>query len=87
MPNLFNKYFLVLISLTLFLTTPNISARGFGKIGEPIRLVVGYQPYYTESWSGVVNNGKQLWKKYLPAGSTVKFQVALQGSVIVKTMA
>ena len=26
----------------------------FGKVGEPVNLVVGYQPYYTEAWSGVV---------------------------------
>ena len=58
----------------------------FGKVGEPVNLVIGYQPYYTESWSGVVNNGKQLWKKYLPAGSTAKFQIGLQGSVIVNAM-
>ena len=47
------------------------------------KLVVGYQPYYTESWSGVVINGKQLWKKYLPPGSTVEFQIGLQGAIIV----
>lgn len=58
----------------------------FGKPGEKVDLVVGYQPYYTESWSGVVNNGKQLWKKYLPEGSTVEFQIGLQGSVIVNAM-
>lgn len=58
----------------------------FGKKGEKVNLVVGYQPYYTESWSGVVNNGKSFWKKYLPEGSTVEFQVGLQGSVIVNAM-
>jgi NitT/TauT family transport system substrate-binding protein len=58
----------------------------FGNPGSPVKLVVGYQPYYTESWSGVVNNGKQLWKKYLPAGSTAEFQIGLQGSVIVNAM-
>ena len=30
----------------------------FGKRGEAVNLVIGYQPYYTESWTGVVNNGK-----------------------------
>ena len=59
---------------------------GFGKPGEAINLVVGYQPYYTESWSGVVINGQQSWKKYLPAGSDVKFEIGLQGSVIVGKM-
>jgi len=52
----------------------------FGKPGEKVDLVIGYQPYYTESWSGVVNNGKQFWKKYLPEGSTAEFQIGLQGS-------
>tara|TARA_B100000029_G_scaffold303155_1_gene295995 strand:- start:729 stop:1862 length:1134 start_codon:yes stop_codon:yes gene_type:complete len=59
---------------------------GFGKPGDAVDLVVGYQPYYTESWSGVVINGQQLWKKYLPAGSDVKFEIGLQGSVIVGKM-
>ena len=58
----------------------------YGKPGEPIKLVVGYQPYYTESWSGAILNAKQFWKKYLPAGSTVEFQVGLQGAVIVNAM-
>lgn len=77
------------IYLTSLVMTQAVFAQGvdFGKPGVPIHLVVGYQPYYTESWSGVVNNGKQLWKKYLPAGSTVEFQVGLQGSVIVRAMA
>lgn len=35
----------------------------FGKKGEKVNLVVGYQPYYTESWSGVVNNAKSLDRK------------------------
>jgi len=34
----------------------------FGKRGEKVDLVIGYQPYYTESWTGVVNNGKAFWK-------------------------
>jgi len=58
----------------------------FGKQGEKVDLVVGYQPYYTASWSGVVNNGKGFWKKYLPEGSTAQFQIGLQGAVIVNAM-
>ena len=54
----------------------------FGKQGQPVKLVIGYQPYYTEAWSGVVINGKQLWKKYLPVGSTTEFQVGLQGVIM-----
>ncbi|MDZ4251710.1 MAG: ABC transporter substrate-binding protein [Sulfuritalea sp.] len=58
----------------------------FGKPGQPVHLIVGYQPYYTQSWSGVVMRGKELWKKYLPQGSTVEFQVGLQGAIIVNAM-
>ena len=58
----------------------------FGKQGEKVDLVVGYQPYYTASWSGVVNNGKSFWKKHLPEGSTASFQIGLQGAVIVNAM-
>lgn len=54
--------------------------------GGAVHLTVGYQPYYTEAWSGVVMRGKEFWKKYLPKGSTVDFQVGLQGSIIVSQM-
>ena len=58
----------------------------YGKAGEPVQLVVGYQPYYTQAWSAMVMRGKEFWKKYLPAGSTVEFQVGLQGAIIVNAM-
>jgi len=58
----------------------------YGKPGEPIHLIIGYQPYYSESWSGAVLNGLELWKKYLPPGSTVAFSIGLQGSVVVNAM-
>jgi NitT/TauT family transport system substrate-binding protein len=62
------------------------AAAKYGKPGEPIQLVVGYQPYYSEAWSGIVVNGLELWKKHLPPGSSVEFQIGLQGSVIVNAM-
>lgn len=65
---------------------PATAEVNFGKPGDPVNLVVGYQPYYAAAWAGVVNNGKQFWKKYLPAGSTVEFQIGLQGAVIVNAM-
>jgi len=69
--------------ITVGVSTPAPAKVGFGKPGEAVNVVVGYQPYYTESWSGVVINGKSIWKKYLPKGSSVKFDIGLQGSVIV----
>ena len=65
---------------------PASAAVDFGKPGTPVKLVVGYQPYYTQSWSGVVMNGKKFWEKRLPKGSTVEFQVGLQGAIIVNAM-
>ena len=70
-------------ALTVGASAPASAKVGFGKPGEAVNLVIGYQPYYTESWSGVVVNGKGLWKNRLPKGSTVKFEIGLQGSVIV----
>src|SRR5262249_2920375 len=60
--------------------------KDYGKPGSPISLVVGYQPYYTESWSGVIMRGQKLYEKYLPAGSQVDFQIGLQGAIIVNGM-
>ena len=53
---------------------------------DPVKLVVGYQPYDTISYSAAVIRALDLWKKYLPAGSEVEFQNALQGSIIVNNM-
>lgn len=77
-----------LVCLVSFAAVPAALAADidYGKPGQPVHLVVGYQPYYTESWSGVVMREKQFWKKYLPAGSTVEFQVGLQGAIIVNAM-
>jgi len=69
--------------ISVGVSTPASAKVGFGKPGEAVNVVVGYQPYYTESWSGVVLNAKKIWKKYLPKGSSVKFDIGLQGSVIV----
>jgi NitT/TauT family transport system substrate-binding protein len=58
----------------------------YGKPGTPVKLVVGYQPYYTQSWSGVVMRGKKFYERYLPKGTDVAFQIGLQGSIIVNNM-
>jgi NitT/TauT family transport system substrate-binding protein len=60
--------------------------KDYGKPGEPIELVIGYQPYYTESWSGVIMRDKKYYEKYLPKGSNVTFQIGLQGAIIVNGM-
>lgn len=64
----------------------NADSGNFGKPGDPIHLVVGYQPYATLTWDGAVLRKKEYWKKYLPAGSTVTFQIGLAGAIIVNQM-
>jgi len=61
-------------------------AQDYGKPSGPATVVVGYQPYYTQSWSGVVMRGKKFYEKYLPKGSNVEFQIGLQGAIIVNNM-
>jgi NitT/TauT family transport system substrate-binding protein len=51
-----------------------------------VHIVVGYQPYFTAAWSALVVKERELWKKYLPPGSTVDWEVGLQGSVITNNM-
>src|SRR5215475_8145358 len=65
---------------------PAAAQQDYGKPGQPVKLVVGYQPYYTQSWSGLVMRGKKFYEKYLPKGSEVEFQVGLQGAIIVNNM-
>jgi len=75
--------------LLALLCVSNITAAqesDYGKPGEPVNLVVGYQPYGTENLDGIVMREKELWTKYLPKGSTVEMQIALQGSIIVNNM-
>jgi NitT/TauT family transport system substrate-binding protein len=62
------------------------SGNDLGSAGKPVHLTVGYQPYYSEAWSALVLREKELWKQYLPEGSTVDFQVGLQGSILVSQM-
>ena len=63
-------------------------ALGLGAVASaaPLKLTVGYQPFDTISYSPVVIRAKELWKKYLPEGTTVEWEAALQGSVIVNAM-
>jgi len=74
------------IASTSFVSTVSAGTLDHGKVGEPVNLVIGYQPYYTEAWSGVVMRDQKLYEKYLPKGSTVEFQIGLAGSVIVNGM-
>jgi NitT/TauT family transport system substrate-binding protein len=45
-------------------------------------LRVGYQPYYSEAWSGVLIRALRLDEKYLPPGSTVQFEIGIKGGIV-----
>ena len=49
-------------------------------------FVVGYQPYDTISYQAIVNQELGLWKKYVPAGTNIEFEGALQGTVVANNM-
>src|SRR5271169_5332275 len=49
-------------------------------------FVVGYQPYDTISYQVIVNEELGLWKKYVPPGTQIEFEGALQGTVIANAM-
>lgn len=74
------------LSTTACAALSEVGGGGYGEEGDPIDLTIGYQPYYTESWTGLVMRGKEFWKEHLPEGSTVSFEIGLQGSVIVSEM-
>lgn len=74
-----------LLAITCLLVTGilmgGVSAVAAGT--KPVHIVYGYHPYWTGGWAGVIIKDKQLWKKYFPPGSTVKFQPYLTGPPMV----
>ena len=53
---------------------------------EPVHITYGYHPYWTGGWNGVVIKHKELWKKHLPPGSTVRFEPHLTGPPMINAM-
>lgn len=81
-----SKWMGAVLASGMFAGTAMAADIDYGKPGEPVKLVIGYQPYYTQAWSGLVMRGKKFYEKYLPKGSTVEFQIGLQGAIIVNNM-
>ena len=54
--------------------------------GAPVEIGVGYFPSWNGGWSGTVIKKKELWKKYLPAGTTVRWEVTLVGFPVFNAM-
>ena len=56
------------------------------RAAEPVKITYGYHPYWTGGWNGVIIKHKELWKKYLPAGSEVRFEPHLTGPPMVNAL-
>ena len=52
----------------------------------PVNITYGYHPYWTGGWTGVVIKHRNLAEKYLPKGSTVKFEAHLTGPPMVNAL-
>jgi NitT/TauT family transport system substrate-binding protein len=63
-----------------------IGGQAVARAEEPADIVYGYHPYWVGAWSGVIIKNKELWKKYLPAGSTVKFEPHLTGPPMISAL-
>jgi NitT/TauT family transport system substrate-binding protein len=50
--------------------------------GKPVTFNVAVRPDWTQGWFGVINEEKQIWKKYLPEGSDVTFTHPIQGGIV-----
>ena len=84
------KRFAAVMLALLFVLAAPLKSRAddmnWGKVGEPIHLNVHHACCFAAVWSGYVVRGKELWKKYFPAGSTVDFQYGLQSAITVNQM-
>jgi NitT/TauT family transport system substrate-binding protein len=81
---------LTLSSVTAFLSSSGRMVRdAFGQIppaGKPANITVGYFPSWVGGWSGAIIKHKELWKKYLPAGSKVSWDIQVVGPPIVANL-
>ena len=50
--------------------------------GKPVNFNVAVRPDWTQGWFGVINEEKQIWRKYLPEGSEVTFSHPIQGGIV-----
>lgn len=63
-----------------------IVVSGSAAAAGPVDITYGYHPYWTGGWNGVVIKHKELWKKYLPKGSKVRFEPHLTGPPMINAM-
>ncbi|GBE34587.1 taurine-binding periplasmic protein precursor [bacterium BMS3Bbin06] len=80
------SYCLVALSCLALILTMGFGSHSKAEAADAVHITYGYHPYWTGGWSGVVIKHRGLWKKYLPKGSTVKFEAHLTGPPIVNAL-
>lgn len=70
------------LAVAVFLAASVLPAQA----AEPVDITYGYHPYWTGGWAGVIIKAQGLWKKYLPEGSTVRFEAHLTGPPMVNAL-
>lgn len=75
-----------ILAAALHSTAAKADQLDYGAPGTPVTLSVGHPCCYAAIWSAYIVHEKELWKKYLPAGSQVNFEVALAGPPILNGM-
>ena len=71
---------------TIVLMAGTLLCAGMAGAAEPVKITYGYHPYWTGGWNGVIIKHKELWKKYLPPGSEVRFEPHLTGPPMVSAL-
>ena len=74
------------VSMLLGVIAVGVMSSGTAFAAQPVDITYGYHPYWTGAWYGVILKNKELWKKYLPAGSKVKFEPHLTGPPMINAM-
>ncbi|MCL5236789.1 MAG: ABC transporter substrate-binding protein [Nitrospirae bacterium] len=81
---------LTLSSVNAFLSSGNKTVQdAFAQTppaGKPANITVGFFPSWVGGWSGVVVKHRELWKKYLPAGSKLDWDIQVVGPPIVANL-
>ncbi|MFO0754373.1 MAG: ABC transporter substrate-binding protein [Thermodesulfovibrionales bacterium] len=54
--------------------------------GKPADITVGFFPSWVGGWSGAVIRNRELWKKYLPAGSKVDWDIHVVGAPVANNL-
>jgi len=67
-------------------TVSSARAADYGAVGSPMHLTIGHPCCYAASWSAYIVHDKEFWKKYLPEGSTVDFDIGLAGPPVVNNL-